>query len=212
MKAEETKKEFARTLLDLVAQHPLERISISMVIDACCKNRNTFYYHFQDKVSLMLWIFRNDLGERLAQANDNVDLVFEKNDPPFSHSPYYAREITGIRTVNNSFFMKSLFETLETRHDFYFQMFSDVFRKDVENHLFSLFVNAMSTDLDIILSGRYLSNNDRMLIVNYHASGLLGFVENALSNPVCTLNNYKNTYFLNLIPDSMSFEVENKRF
>ena len=212
MKSEETKMEFALTFLNLAEKHPFEQISVSMVINASGKNRNTFYYHFRDKTSLVLWIYRDELGDRLKQAQDGVDLLFETGDQPFSSAPYYAREITGIRTVNNSFFVKTLFETLGARQEFYSQALSGSLRKEIERYLLNQFAMGITEDLNIILSGRHISDADRSLIVNYHAAGLLGLVESTLLLSSRSFTSYLDARFINLIPESISFEIENRRF
>lgn len=212
MKADTTRNEFAQTFLELADQFPLNQISISMIIGKCGKNRNTFYYHFQDKTSLIIWIFRKDLAEQLLTADESVELVYEAEDGPLSAFPYYAREVTGIRAVNTSFFLKSLITVLEGRREFYAQVFCGFSRSDMMRYLFDLMRGAMQTDLDIIASGRYLPQNDRILILDYHVSGLLGFIEHVLSNSSINLNMFITARFLNLICDSMSYEIENKRF
>lgn len=182
MKADLTRNEFAQTLLDLAEGFPLDQISISLIIRKCGKNRNTFYYHFQDKTSLIIWIFRRDLAEQLLTAGEGIELVYEPKGSPFEEMPYYAREVTGIRNVSTSFFFKSLLVVLDRRRSFYTQVFRGSSRDEITRYLFELMRGAMQTDLDIILSGRYLSQSDRVLIVDYHASGLLGFIEHVLGN------------------------------
>ena len=46
----QTKMQFATTLKDLMHHKPLDRITIAELSAATHVNRNTFYYHFEDKI------------------------------------------------------------------------------------------------------------------------------------------------------------------
>ena len=182
-----------------------------MIISTCGKNHNTFYYHFQDKAALINWIFRYGLGKQLITCCENSELVYEE-EGPFSSIPYYARTITGIRSVNNSFFMRCLFETLDALPNFYYQVLESDSRIEIEQKCLALLKKAFEGDLEIILAGRYLSKEDRELLIRHHASGILGFVEHVILDQKNPFSYYANAHFLNHALDSMSFEIENRRF
>ena len=44
-----TKKAIATALKSLILEKPFDKISIANLTKACGLNRQTFYYHFQDK-------------------------------------------------------------------------------------------------------------------------------------------------------------------
>lgn len=52
-----TKKALSTALKGLLSTKPFEKISISDITKACGLNRQTFYYHFQDKYELLTWIY-----------------------------------------------------------------------------------------------------------------------------------------------------------
>ena len=56
-----TKNTFAASLKHLVLVKPYDKISISDITNDCRMNRQSFYYHFQDKNELLSWIMYNDL-------------------------------------------------------------------------------------------------------------------------------------------------------
>lgn len=56
-----TKNTFALSLKRLAVQKPFDKISISDITNDCRMNRQSFYYHFQDKNELLSWIMYNDL-------------------------------------------------------------------------------------------------------------------------------------------------------
>ena len=52
-----TKKAIAAALKELTTTKPFDKISISDITKSCGLNRQTFYYHFQDKYELLSWIY-----------------------------------------------------------------------------------------------------------------------------------------------------------
>ncbi len=62
-KPELTKKLIADTLKNLVLKSPIDKITIHDIIVACGINRATFYYHFNDKQSLIYWIFNEEFSK-----------------------------------------------------------------------------------------------------------------------------------------------------
>ena len=52
-----TKRAIATGLKELVDEKPFNKISIRDITEKCGLNRQTFYYHFQDKYELVNWIY-----------------------------------------------------------------------------------------------------------------------------------------------------------
>ena len=51
-----TKKEIKRSFIKLLNEQPLNQISVRDIVEDCGINRNSFYYHFQDKYELLSYI------------------------------------------------------------------------------------------------------------------------------------------------------------
>ena len=68
-----TKQALAKSLKELMLKKPFSKISISDITSNIHLNRQTFYYHFQDKYDLMNWIYYNEIFVVL------VDGLNEKN-------------------------------------------------------------------------------------------------------------------------------------
>ena len=49
--------------VELCDEMPLRKVSISDIVERTGKNRKTFYYHFENKDRLIIWIFRYDMGQ-----------------------------------------------------------------------------------------------------------------------------------------------------
>jgi len=71
-KHESTKKLLADTMKKLAAKKNLDKISISELVEAAGLNRQTFYYHFQDKQELIWWIFDYDFAHLKDKKNHNI--------------------------------------------------------------------------------------------------------------------------------------------
>lgn len=59
----EIDKALARSLKELTATHPIEKITIKEITDRAGVIRPTFYNHFQDKYELLEWIIKTELIE-----------------------------------------------------------------------------------------------------------------------------------------------------
>ncbi len=56
-----TKQAIAAGVKDLMTTKSFASISVSDIARRCHINRNTFYYHFQDKYQVITWIFYNEI-------------------------------------------------------------------------------------------------------------------------------------------------------
>lgn len=55
-----TKQAICAALKELMAQKPLERITVSEIMDRCGMVRQHFYYHFEDIYDLVRWMFQEE--------------------------------------------------------------------------------------------------------------------------------------------------------
>ena len=59
-----TKKALADALKQLMAEKPLQKISVGDICERCNMNRKSFYYHFRDKYDLVNWVFYTEFAEQ----------------------------------------------------------------------------------------------------------------------------------------------------
>lgn len=59
----ETKSKMAQVLKDLIKSKPFSKITVGEIVDACNMNRNTFYYHFENMISLLFWTYQLEVQE-----------------------------------------------------------------------------------------------------------------------------------------------------
>lgn len=63
-----TKSALCSALKELCTQKDYEKISISEITGHCGMNRQSFYYHFQDKEELLSYIYYNELFKNITRG------------------------------------------------------------------------------------------------------------------------------------------------
>ena len=61
-----TKRALVASLKDLLAEKPLDKITVTDLTEHCGVNRMTFYYHFKDIYDLVEWVCMEDAKKALA--------------------------------------------------------------------------------------------------------------------------------------------------
>ena len=62
-----TKRAIADSLKELTKTKTFDKISVKDISEKCGINRQTFYYHFEDKFALLKWIYETDLLDKYLQ-------------------------------------------------------------------------------------------------------------------------------------------------
>ena len=65
-----TKYALAQSLRKLLKERPLDKITVKDLVEDCGVNRQTFYYHFQDKYDLINWYFDRILLESFQHMGE----------------------------------------------------------------------------------------------------------------------------------------------
>lgn len=65
--SEQTKQQLAAALKTLMAQKPIDKITISDLTGLCKIRRQSFYYHFEDIYDLLRWMLQNEAVALLEQ-------------------------------------------------------------------------------------------------------------------------------------------------
>ena len=63
-----TKLAICSSLKELMVQKPLDKITVSEIMDHCGMVRQHFYYHFEDIPSLFRWMLERDIGRTILEA------------------------------------------------------------------------------------------------------------------------------------------------
>ncbi len=92
-KTEMTKQLIANALKQLASSKHPDKISIGEILEAAGLNRQTFYYHFQDKQDLIGWIFDADIA-KLTDKAENGTLLDDVLEYLHSERTFYIAALT----------------------------------------------------------------------------------------------------------------------
>ncbi len=68
-----TKRALAATLKKLMTEKALSKVTVSEIVKECGVNRKTFYYHFEDVSSLLVWMLEQEAVEVIKKFDLLVD-------------------------------------------------------------------------------------------------------------------------------------------
>lgn len=194
--------------VSLCEEMPLQKVSISDIVERTGKNRKTFYYHFVDKNYLIDWIFRYDLGEALRHHFPEELLVFESDtSQSLSSFPYYIRKKSGIRSLDHSEFWGVFARVLESRRSFYTQVLLENGPNSLRNYLYNLYLPAIRDDIDLILSNRYLPESNIGFISEFYTCAFLYYFIRKCDQPGKKDFLSDAGPFANIIHSSIEFEI-----
>jgi len=76
--AQFTRKAIIQTFREMLEKSPLDKITVTNIIERCGINRNTFYYHFRDIYDLLEAFFKEELEKVIeTSANDSWQNMLE---------------------------------------------------------------------------------------------------------------------------------------
>lgn len=152
MRVDYTKQLIANSLMELMKQDNFDSISVKDIINHCNISRHTFYYHFEDKYSLIKWIF---------YQYAEMDFPTPTSEEVANGRVFYIREI-----INHMYHHKH----------FYINLFNSSAADHVNDYLFSHVVNYRDIQIDGLLKGRQISIDGRRFIATYYTCAITGMI------------------------------------
>ncbi len=143
-----TKKALAESLKELGSTRILDKITVADITEHCGVNRQTFYYHFNDKYELLAWIYNQELVIPLTK-----DLTFDNWGEKILELLVYMKQ-------KKQFFMN----TIKSNNDF--------FSVYLERIFIELFNKAIK-DLNLYT---HLDKKMRDIYARFFAYGLTGII------------------------------------
>ncbi len=149
-----TKRAIVKSMKELTAEKSFDKISISDISNKCHINRQTFYYHFNDKYSLLKWIYYTDL------FLPNIDGITLDN---------WDDKFCGMLTAmeNDKFFYTNTIVHAEDYIKTYF----------IENMEHVFFMAIDKVDIN-----HHMSDTSRMIFTRFFAYGLCGIITDWAKN------------------------------
>ena len=134
-----TKNAIAESLKKLTKTTPFDKITVSDIASTCGINRQTFYYHFEDKYELLSWIYYKDA---FAPVMDNI--TFDNWDSKLA-------DLFTTMKDNQSFYTNTIKYTDDYFQEYLIKMAETIFEE---------VINTLDED-------RLLGSDDRTLFARF---------------------------------------------
>lgn len=190
----------------------LDGVHISKLVKELGINRNTFYYHFDSKLDVAVYVFRTDLAKVLTERVPQ-DYLIETELPlkPRPKSlPYYMHREIGARLLDHSEFFKSLVHCVTSRPQFYRKLFT-MNEPEIKTRVFELFRPAIENDVRFVLGGRYMPRETFDFLVSQQLESLYQLPCYHLANPSSSQNLLDDSLnpFWNYSHETLMTELQN---
>lgn len=190
----------------------LSNVHVSKLVKELKINRNTFYYHFDSKLDVAIYVFRTDLAEALVERVPR-DYLIETELPlkPKPKSlPYYMHREIGARLLDHSEFFKSLVHCVTRRPQFYRKLFTTN-EPEIKTRVFELFRPAIENDVRFVLGGRYMPRETFDFLVSQQLESLYQLPCYHLANPSSSQNLLDDSLnpFWNYSHETLMTELQN---
>ena len=144
-----TKKALAASLKRLLADKPLDKITVTDIAEDCGVNRQTFYYHFQDIYDLVEWVYTSE-----ATAAIGGKKTYDTWQEGFLHIFQYALE-------NRSFITRT---------------YHSISREHLERYLYHETYELMLGVVEEKAQGLPVREEDRAFIAHFYKYAFVGLV------------------------------------
>ena len=144
-----TKRALAASLKELIERTPLAKISVGDITKNCGLNRQTFYYHFNDKFDLVNWIYATEAAPYLEQ---------------FSNREHWVEglcALCGYMQQNSKFYINALEYSGQNSFQDYLS--------DIAHQL-------VRTMADELVGGRMIDDAEMEFIADFYACAFVGLI------------------------------------
>ena len=144
-----TKDIIARTLIELLDEKPMSKVTVKDIVERCGVNRNTFYYHFHDIPEVVEYVLKRKWDEIL-------------NSPRESNSILECMEEMADIVKANRRMMLNVYRSVK-RDAFLYYM------NEVSGYVFTRYFEKNTERLEI-------DDHERMLLIKYYKCLYIGLL------------------------------------
>jgi len=173
-----TKNALANGLKQITKKKSFDKITILDITETCGLNRQTFYYHFQDKYELVDWIYYNETISIIIN-----DLTFE------TWSDRVLQMLTKMKSED--YFYEN---TLKAS-------FENGFREYLYRVTSELFYNI----IDRIASNVDIAEDEKKFIAEFYSFGIVGIIISWAQHGMKETPEYITTQLRNLVYGTQKF-------
>lgn len=135
--------------INMLNEHPLNKITVKDIATACEINRNTFYYYYTDIYALLSEIFQMELQTVIDEYNDTL-------------------------SWEESFIAAAKF-ALENKKAIY-HVYNSMQREELVNYIYNVSGNVMIRYVEKVSHGISASSEDKKLIASFYQCALTEMV------------------------------------
>jgi len=157
--AQTTERAIAQALRKLIAQKPLNKITISDIANECDINRMTFYYHFKDIYDLIEWMF----GETLQKTMAGCDTA---------ETWRQGLEVLAQEILEDKTFIMGVYHSLS--------------REQIDLYLHKNIYRMLRKMVDSLSVDKFVAEEDKDFITNFYTYAMSGLVLDWISNGMKT--------------------------
>ena len=144
-----TKKAIASGLKELTKKKSFDKITIQDITDICGLNRQTFYYHFQDKFALVNWIYYSEVACAITQNRTYQD---------------WSDAVLDVLHI------------MKNEQSFYTNALNVTGQNAFQEYLFDVTKDLLLEIVDVFAEGQNIEMQDRNFIAEFYTYGLVGVV------------------------------------
>lgn len=176
-----TKRAIAQGFKELMRHKSFEKITIADITKGCGLNRQTFYYHFQDKYELINWIYYNEAILPLTQ-----NLTFET----------WSSQILQLLTL------------MQAEAYFYENALRENSRHEFQNYLLCVAKELFAGIIGRIAENTHIEFEDRQFIADFFSFGIVGVIVDWARKGMKETPEFITARLQNLVEDSKKFAVQ----
>lgn len=175
-----TKKAIADGFKTIMSKKSFEKITISDITSECGLNRQTFYYHFQDKYELLNWIFYTDVITPLTD---------------------------GLTIENWSEKLLQILIIIKNNAKFYTNAINTPYGNEFRDYFLSVITKVIDDILEQLTQGYSVKELDMKFISEFFAYGISGCVIKWIKTGMKESPEEISIHMKNLVNDCKSFAI-----
>lgn len=176
-----TKHALAASLKKLLAEKPVDKITVKDIVDDCGVNRHTFYYHFQDLIELVEWFLK-----------DEANNVFG------AHKTF--------ETWKEAFY--DLYDYLQENKAIIMNVYESGYRNYLEQYIKSLVRPYIVSFLGTQSEGVKISNEKLDFIADTYTYGIVSLAMDWIANGMAMRYDKSTKFFLHMLDGSMKYMLQ----
>lgn len=150
-----TKEAIKKSLIKLLNERPINKITVKDIVEDCGINRNSFYYHFDDIPSLLEEIINRE-ADRIIAEHSRIESIEECLEVAFSFALENKKAVLHIHNSPN--------------------------REIYESYLWRVCEHVVRTYFNTVFADRPIDEADKEILIRYHKCECFGQIIDWLSS------------------------------